>query len=78
MKNITQLMREVLELTTEMETKYPELYKYLDETPFDIGASANKSISYDDVQNYLNTLKEQLKNHLKTHQANFTRPTIIK
>jgi hypothetical protein len=67
MKNIKQLMQEIVEFTTEIETNYPELYKYLDETPILISNSTNKGISSTDLENYLNTLKEQLKDYIKTH-----------
>ncbi len=67
MKNINQLMQEIIKLTTEIEINYPELYKYLDETPLFISNSPQRDISTVDLENYLNTLKEQLQDHIKTH-----------
>ena len=69
MKNIHQLMEEIIQLTSEMESKYPELYKHLNETPLFLGKSPEKEISTKDLENYLNTLKEQLKDYIQTHKA---------
>lgn len=68
MKNLTQLMEEIIQLTTEIETKYPELYQYLDETPISICDTKVKTICTDDLKEYLETLKSQLQHHLETHK----------
>lgn len=60
-------MQEIIQLTTEIETKYPELYKYLGETPLTLGEAKEKSISTHDLQEYLETLKAQLQHHVETH-----------
>ena len=70
MRNLQKIMQEIIRLTTEIETSYPELYKYLDETPLSLDISSEKSISTNDLKNYLDTLTEQLKDHIKTHQKN--------
>ncbi len=67
MKKLNQLMSEIIELTTEIEIKYPELYKYLDETPITICKTPEKEICIADLESYLNTLKNQLNNHIATH-----------
>jgi len=36
MKNVNQLMQEIISISSTIESDYPELYKYLDETPFKI------------------------------------------
>jgi len=61
-------MQKVMEITAEIETKYPELYKYLDETPFHICQTENKSMCTDDLEEYLQTLVEQLQHHIQTHK----------
>lgn len=33
MKKLNELMQEIILLTAKIETDYPELYRYLDETP---------------------------------------------
>ncbi|MBL7901596.1 MAG: hypothetical protein JNK73_06350 [Bacteroidia bacterium] len=67
MKKINQIMSEIIDLTTEIEVKYPELYQYLDETPITICKTPEKEICMADLEGYLNTLKNQLMNHIATH-----------
>jgi hypothetical protein len=68
MKHLNKLMQEIIELTTIMETKYPELYRYLDETPLNIGKHPEKEITTEDLKSYLETLKTQMNEQIKTHQ----------
>ena len=68
MKNLNALMQNIIELTTVIETKYPELYKYLDETPLSIGKHPEREISTTDLQSYLQTLKTLLEDYIETHQ----------
>lgn len=44
----------------EIEMHYPELYHLLEETPFR-GMDSNKPISNDDLEDYLNSLRDQLR-----------------
>ena len=62
-------MQEVIQLTTEIETNYPELYKYLNETPLSVGEAQNKTINTHDLKDYLATLREQLLHYLETHRT---------
>ncbi len=62
-------MQEIILLTTEIETKYPELYRFLDETPMSLCATEEKTICTDDLKEYLETLKDQLRQHIKTHKS---------
>lgn len=68
MKTLQSLMQEIIVLTTEIETKYPELYKYLGETPISICETEQKTVCLDDLKQYLETLKEQLRHHIETHK----------
>ena len=68
MKQINQLMQEIIQLTTEIETNYPELYKYLDETLITICETKKEIICTDDLKQYLETLKAQLLHHIETHK----------
>ena len=70
MKNLNALMQNIIELTTVIEAKYPELYKYLDETPLTIGKHPEKEIDTTDLKSYLSTLKNQLEDYIKTHEKN--------
>ena len=68
MKNLNALMQNIIELTTVIETKYPELYKYLDETPISIDKHPEREISTTDLQSYLQILKTLLEDYIETHQ----------
>lgn len=68
MKTINQLMQEIIQLTVEIETHYPELYKYLGETPLALGETSAKAINTEDLKEYLETLKSQLCHHIETHK----------
>ena len=61
-------MQEIIQITTEIETKYPELYKYLSETPLVITETKEKTIYTDDLKEYLATLRSQLQHHIETHK----------
>jgi len=67
MKNLNTLMQSIIDITTIIETKYPELYKNLDETPLSIGKHPEKEITTTDLKSYLETLKNQLEEYIKTH-----------
>jgi hypothetical protein len=71
MKQLNNLMQDIIKLSAEIETNYPELYKYLDETPLPIMNPQGKEISPDELNDYLNTLKKQLNNHISTHEKKF-------
>ncbi len=69
MKKLNQLMQEIITLTANIENNYPELYKYLDETPFTICPTEKKDICVADLEEYLDTLKTQLKDHILSHST---------
>jgi len=60
-------MQDIIKLTTVIETQYPELYKYLSETPIPLGNSHEGTIHTADLEQYLETLKSQLQHHIETH-----------
>jgi hypothetical protein len=66
MKKLEQLMKEIIQLSANMESNYPELHQHLTETPMILG-DPGKEISTADLESYLHTLKEQLHNYMKTH-----------
>lgn len=67
MKNIHSLLQELVLLTTQIETNYPELYKTLDETPIFLGESTSEGVSTKELENYLSTLKAELKRYIANH-----------
>jgi len=69
MRQLNKLLREITQLTDNLETNYPELYKFLDETPFTIPAENHPKIDKKVLLNYLESLRELLKHHLETHPA---------
>jgi hypothetical protein len=64
-----QIVHEILQLTAEIETKYPELYKNIEETPISICQTNQTNICSEDLLNYLETLKSQIQHHLETHKS---------
>jgi hypothetical protein len=67
MKTIHTLLQELVLLTTQIETNYPELYQTLEETPIFLGSAPGKEISTVELENYLQTLKEELKRYILNH-----------
>lgn len=64
------MMKEITELTTMMETEYPELYQFLDENPMTIPANNHPHIDIVVLREYLEGLKGLLQHHLETHKKN--------
>ena len=62
-------MIEVTQLTTNIETNYPELYRFLDENPLTIPAVNHPHIDKQIMEEYLNSLKQLIKHHLETHKS---------
>lgn len=67
MKGLHNLLREISEITTNIETNYPELYRTLDENPMTIATSNHPHVDKMAMQDYLESLKQLLKHHLETH-----------
>lgn len=75
MKKLNELMQEIILLTTNIETDYPELYRYLDETPLVICDTEEKTICLADMEKYLESLKEQLEHHITKHTSRSNTPS---
>ena len=69
MKEIKTLLQESIDLTCEIETNYPELYRYLDESPLTLPVSSHPHMDKAVLQEYLQGLRELLRHHLETHKA---------
>lgn len=61
MERIKALLQQILQVTTELETYYPELYQYLGETPITLPDDPHPKMDEKALQDYLNTLQEMLK-----------------
>ncbi|MEQ8477188.1 hypothetical protein [Fulvivirga sp.] len=64
--NVKQEIANTLRL---IETDYPEIYVYLDEDPTTLKGSSSKFVSENEMMNYLESLKEKIRQHKKTHSA---------
>lgn len=63
MKSVDDILKEITDLTTEIETNYPELYRNLDENPITLKESHSSHLNKKTLQDYLVRLKELLKHH---------------
>jgi len=68
MKELNTILQEITELTTNIETNYPALYKSLEENPITIPASSQPDVDKVVMQDYLKSLKQLLKHHLETRK----------
>ena len=69
MNELKNILQEITSLTLEIETKYPELYRYLDENPLTLPVNPEPHIDKKVMQEYLRGLQELLKHHLETHKS---------
>jgi hypothetical protein len=68
MKNLQKVLQEISQLTTEIETNYPELYRDLDENPMTLPMSKHPHMDKAVMQEYLESLKQLLSHHIETHK----------
>ena len=68
MKDLHNILQEIVQLTTNIETNYPELYRSLDENPMTLPVSKHPHMDEEVMQEYLESLKQLLKHHLETHK----------
>lgn len=64
MKNIEQLEIEITQLTSNIETNYPELYRHLDETA--VFVPDLQGITAEQLTEYYERLKAQLRHYLES------------
>jgi hypothetical protein len=69
MKNLQNILQEITQLTTNIETNYPELYRYLDENPLTLPTMDKPHMDKQVLESYLKSLEELLRHHLETHQG---------
>jgi hypothetical protein len=68
MNSLKTIENDILKLTTLIEDKYPELYKFLDENPITMPTVSQPDINLKDMEDYLESLKQILKHHIETHK----------
>jgi len=59
-----KIVNEITQLTTNMETNYPELYRSLGENPMTLPTSQNPQMDIVVMQEYLDSLKELLESYV--------------
>lgn len=67
METAKDLITEIAALTREIETNYPEIYEHLDENPMTIPSMESPKVDAKELESYLNSLKELVKNHKEKH-----------
>jgi len=70
MEQITRILNEITTITLEIETKYPEIYKFLDEDTITLPFREHPKITSEVLLNYLESLKQLLWHHKETHLIN--------
>lgn len=70
MNELRKVLGEISQLTADIETNYPELYRSLDENPLTIPAKSHPHVTKEDLKEYLESLKQLIKHHLETHTKN--------
>lgn len=65
MKNVQDLLTEIARVTRDIETNYPEIYKYLDENPITIPNMEHPKVNKTELEDYLESLKQLISKHQK-------------
>jgi hypothetical protein len=68
MKTIQDVENQIITLTTSIEVNYPELYASLNENPMTIPSTNHPEMTISVMEDYLESLKDILKEYIKTHQ----------
>ncbi|MGJ8734498.1 MAG: hypothetical protein ACSHW4_15190 [Cellulophaga sp.] len=63
MKSVDDILKEITDITTEIETNYPELYRNLEENPITLKENHSSHLNKKALQDYLERLKQLLKHH---------------
>ncbi|WP_055436915.1 hypothetical protein [Lacinutrix algicola] len=65
MKNLHNILNQITQLTSNIETNYPELYRSLDENPITLPVSKHPQIDKKVMEEYLESLKDLLERYLE-------------
>jgi hypothetical protein len=68
MKELESILKEIVDITTTMETEYPELYRFLGENPMTIPTADQPKIDEAALREYLMSLKGLLQHHRETRK----------
>jgi len=67
MNTLQNIITQIIKITSNIENNYPELYAVLDENPLTMDSVEHPIMSIELMEDYLDTLKQILKNYIKTH-----------
>ncbi|WP_439152291.1 hypothetical protein [Winogradskyella sp.] len=67
MKTLQDIEDQITRLTLSIEVNYPELYATLDENPITIPSEGDSEMTMKVMEDYLESLKQILKQYSKTH-----------
>ena len=65
MKDLQKVLTEITQLTGNIETNYPELYRSLDENPLTLAVSKHPHMDKKVMTDYLESLKQLLTHYLE-------------
>jgi len=65
MKDLQKVLTEITQLTGNIETNYPELYRSLDENPLTLPISKHPHMDKKVMTDYLESLKQLLKRYVE-------------
>lgn len=68
MKTLQDIQTQIIKITTNIETNYPELYAMLDENPITIPSAIHPKMSINVMDDYLESLNQILAQYIKTHR----------
>lgn len=67
MNEMQQVSNKIINLTSTIRNNYPELYSFLDETPYHHDSNFIGEINLQDLNEHLNSLEELLRHYIETH-----------
>jgi hypothetical protein len=67
MRTLQDIEDQIIRLTLSIKVNYPELYATLDENPITIPSKTNPELDKIAMEDYLESLKQILKQYTKTH-----------
>ena len=70
MQAIEEINQKIFLKTLDIEAKYPELSKYIEEMPITIPDLENIEITLQNLKEYYNSLNTLVTNYASTHIAN--------
>ena len=68
MKSLHNILTEITQLTTNIETNYPELYRSLDENPMTLPVMSHPRMDKKVMEEYLESLKQLLEHYLEEYE----------